>query len=230
MLPVSDFCSDSLKTPLTTRMPAGDKLEQSTSSQDTNKVTIESPSSVKATNAKPDAHDPDSHADKIVISSTTANRPSSPPADPAKKQNSDTEVETSSPDQDEIINMSIFNQILELDEDDTHDFSREMVEEYYTQAAQTFDDMDAALMQKDLEKLSDLGHFLKGSSATLGVTHVQSSCEKIQRYGQLRDEEKGIDIDNEQALNLITQLITQVKGEYYVAEKWMRKWYTEHNE
>ncbi|KAJ3996285.1 histidine-phosphotransfer domain HPT domain-containing protein [Lentinula boryana] len=201
-LPVSDFCSDSLKTPLTTRMPAGDELEQFTSSQDTNKVTIESPSSVKASKAKADAHDPDSHADKI----------------------------TSSPDQDEIINMSIFNQILELDEDDTHDFSREMVEEYYTQAAQTFDDMDAALMQKDLEKLSDLGHFLKGSSATLGVTHVQSSCEKIQRYGQLRDEEKGIDIDNEQALNLITQLITQVKGEYFVAEKWMRKWYTEHNE
>lgn len=41
--------------------------------------------------------------------------------------------------------MEIFNQILELDEDDTHDFSREMVEAYYTQAAQTFDDMDAAL-------------------------------------------------------------------------------------
>ncbi|KIK59389.1 hypothetical protein GYMLUDRAFT_678578 [Collybiopsis luxurians FD-317 M1] len=121
--------------------------------------------------------------------------------------------------------MSIFNQILELDEDDTHDFSREMVEEYYSQAAQTFKDMDAALAKKDLTKLSDLGHFLKGSSATLGVTRVQNSCEKIQRYGQLRDEEKGIDLDNKQALDLIAQLVTQVKSEYAAAEKWMRNWY-----
>lgn len=123
--------------------------------------------------------------------------------------------------------MDIFNQILELDDDDTHDFSREMVEEYYTQAAQTFDDMDAALTEKDLVKLSDLGHFLKGSSATLGITHVQSSCEKIQRYGQLRDEEKGIDLNDKQALDLITQLIAQVKVEYSVAEKWMKNWYKE---
>lgn len=145
--------------------------------------------------------------------------------------------------------MDIFNQILELDDDDTHDFSREMVEEYYTQAAQTFDDMDAALSvlmihlfshfllndpfhrtEKDLVKLSDLGHFLKGSSATLGITHVQSSCEKIQRYGQLRDEEKGIDLNDKQALDLITQLIAQVKVEYSVAEKWMKNWYKEQSD
>ncbi|KAJ3877181.1 signal transduction histidine kinase, partial [Lentinula edodes] len=137
---------------------------------------------------------------------------------------------TSSSDEDEIIDMEIFNQILELDEDDTHDFSREMVEAYYTQAAQTFNDMDAALIKKDLMTLSDLGHFLKGSSATLGVAHVQNSCEKIQRYGQLRDEEKGIDLDSKQALDLITLLISQVKGEYSIAEKWLRKWYTEHSE
>lgn len=142
--------------------------------------------------------------------------------------------------------MSIFNQILELDEPDSDDFSREMVEEYYTQAAQTFKDMDGALSvlmirlysylqlnsafhrsAKDLVKLSDLGHFLKGSSATLGITHVQSSCEKIQRYGQLRDEEKGIDLDAKLALDLIAQLIAQVKVDYAVAEKWLKNWYKE---
>ncbi|KAJ3774733.1 histidine-phosphotransfer domain HPT domain-containing protein [Lentinula raphanica] len=210
-------------------MPVDDTLKQSTTSQDTAKPSTESvTSSPKLSSAKPNDHD--SHEDKPLSSPSTANRPSSPTTDLTKKQNGDPEAETSSSDQDEIINMSIFNQILELDEDDTHDFSREMVEEYYTQAAQTFKDMDAALIQKDLEKLSDLGHFLKGSSATLGVTHVQSSCEKIQRYGHLRDEEKGIDLDGEQALKLITQLISQVKGEYSVAEKWMKNWYTEHNE
>lgn len=143
--------------------------------------------------------------------------------------------------------MSIFNQILELDEPDSDDFSREMVEEYYTQAAQTFKDMDNALLVlmirlysylqlnpvlhrsvEDLVKLSDLGHFLKGSSATLGITHVQSSCEKIQRYGQLRDEEKGIDLDPKLALDLIAQLIAQVKVDYAVAEKWLKNYYKDY--
>jgi len=34
-----------------------------------------------------------------------------------------------------------------------------------------------------LKTLSELGHFLKGSSATLGLTKVKDSCEKIQHYG-----------------------------------------------
>ncbi|KAJ4481946.1 histidine-phosphotransfer domain HPT domain-containing protein [Lentinula aciculospora] len=209
-------------------MPLDDKVEQSTASQDTIKSYTASPESLSSsvkTQAKIGVNNHDSH--QAPSSPTTAKQLSS--SEPLTQQNGDAEAETSS-DQDEIINMSIFNQILELDEDDTHDFSREMVEEYYTQAAQTFDDMDAALTEKDLEKLSDLGHFLKGSSATLGVTHVQSSCEKIQRYGQLRDEDKGIDLDSKQALDLIRQLISQVKGEYSVAETWMKKWYTEHSE
>lgn len=41
---------------------------------------------------------------------------------------------------------------------------------------------------KDLEKLSQLGHFLKGSSATLGFTHVRDECEKIQHWGHGMDE------------------------------------------
>jgi osomolarity two-component system phosphorelay intermediate protein YPD1 len=43
------------------------------------------------------------------------------------------------------INMDIFGQILELDEDDTFEFSKEMVEAYFSQASTTFDDMDNAL-------------------------------------------------------------------------------------
>lgn len=34
---------------------------------------------------------------------------------------------------------------------------------------------------KNLTELSHLGHFLKGSSATLGFTKVKDECEKIQR-------------------------------------------------
>jgi osomolarity two-component system, phosphorelay intermediate protein YPD1 len=44
-----------------------------------------------------------------------------------------------------IVDMTIFQQILDLDEDDTHDFSREMVWAYFEQATETFGGMDAAL-------------------------------------------------------------------------------------
>jgi HPt (histidine-containing phosphotransfer) domain-containing protein len=82
---------------------------------------------------------------------------------------------------------------------------------------------------KDLTKLSSLGHFLKGSSAALGVSKVQASCEKIQHYGQLRDEEENEDLTSEAALQKIKPLLETVKDEYAVAQKWMKNWYLEND-
>jgi len=127
----------------------------------------------------------------------------------------------------DTIDLDTFTQILDLDEDGTQDFSRGMAWAYFSQAGQTFIDMDDALAKKDLQKLSTLGHFLKGSSAALGVWKVQASCEKIQHYGQLRDEEEGVDLTDEAALGKIQPLLGQVKVEYRAAEKWLRRWYEE---
>jgi len=46
---------------------------------------------------------------------------------------------------EDVIDMETFRQILDLDEDDEHEFSLEMVEADYSQAGQTFIDMDEAL-------------------------------------------------------------------------------------
>jgi hypothetical protein len=46
--------------------------------------------------------------------------------------------------QDDGIDMEVFEQILELDDDDD-DFSRGMVKEYFSQAEKTFNEMDDAL-------------------------------------------------------------------------------------
>ena len=37
--------------------------------------------------------------------------------------------------------------------------------------------------EKNLKELKELGHFLKGSSATLGFVKVKDSCQVIQQYG-----------------------------------------------
>ena len=78
---------------------------------------------------------------------------------------------------------------------------------------------------KDLPKLSSLGHFLKGSSAALGVSKVQASCERMQHYGQKRDEQAGINLSSEDALDKIERLLVQVKKEYRDAEAWLKQWY-----
>jgi osomolarity two-component system phosphorelay intermediate protein YPD1 len=77
---------------------------------------------------------------------------------------------------------------------------------------------------KDLGKLSSLGHFLKGSSAALGVAKVQASCELIQHYGQLHDLEHR-ELTSDIALGRIEILLSQVKEEYTDAERWLKDWY-----
>lgn len=96
---------------------------------------------------------------------------------------------------------------------------------YFSQVTATFDDMDIAFGEKDLPRLSSLGHFLKGSSAALGVQKVQASCESIQHLGHLRDPESGKDIPKEAALAKIGPILSRVRTEYAAAEIWLRKWF-----
>jgi hypothetical protein len=72
--------------------------------------------------------------------------------------------------------------------------------------------------EENLEELSKLGHFLKGSSATLGLTKIKDSCEKIQRYGK-KEKEDGSPLDDEKVcLEKITKTLKVVKEEYEEAE------------
>ncbi|KAE8542857.1 hypothetical protein D1P53_000920 [Cryptococcus gattii VGV] len=147
----------------------------------------------------------------------------------ADDESDDEEPETG----DEIIDMETFQQIMDMDEEDEvdedsdekHSFSKGIVWGYFTQAEETFKEMEDALSHKDLAKLSSLGHFLKGSSAALGIIKVQASCEKMQHYGNLRDEEAGADLDRAEALKRIEALLVKCKKDYKAAKNWMVKMY-----
>ncbi|EIN06378.1 histidine phosphotransferase [Punctularia strigosozonata HHB-11173 SS5] len=122
--------------------------------------------------------------------------------------------------------MEIFQQLIELDDDDpTHDFSYSTATGFFSQAEGTFEEMDKALYEKDLKTLSDKGHFLKGSSAMLGLARVQSSCTKIQHYGDLRDEEAGIALTEDDALRRIGELLVQVKKDFAIGKEWLLNWF-----
>ena len=78
----------------------------------------------------------------------------------------------------------------------------------------------------DLSTLSSLGHFLKGSSATLGLTKVKDSCEKIQHYGQKKDEAgTGDEPDEAKCLSRIKETLVAVKEEYAEVEKVLKRFY-----
>lgn len=79
--------------------------------------------------------------------------------------------------------------------------------------------------KKDLLELSRLGHFLKGSSAAIGLKKVKATCEKIQNVGNCQDEEGTGDIEKEDALKRITPLLPQVKTEYSEAEEYLKNFY-----
>jgi osomolarity two-component system, phosphorelay intermediate protein YPD1 len=81
---------------------------------------------------------------------------------------------------------------------------------------------------KNLQALSDKGHFLKGSSATLGFTKIKDECEKIQNYGRKKDETGTVDEpDGEKCLRLIDESLTEAKKAYKVVEALMKKYYGE---
>lgn len=79
--------------------------------------------------------------------------------------------------------------------------------------------------KKELIKLSELGHFLKGSSATLGLIKIRDGCEKIQRYGKNENEDGSPEPDSELCLNRIKEALAAVRADYEEVEKLLRQFY-----
>ncbi|RKO99485.1 hypothetical protein CXG81DRAFT_14438 [Caulochytrium protostelioides] len=126
----------------------------------------------------------------------------------------------------DIVDHTIFDQLLEMDEgDEDQEFSKGIVINYFEQAEQTFVDMDESLKAKDLSNLSKLGHFLKGSSAALGLTKVKTHCEHIQYFGNLKDETGSNPVSEEVALARITALLAATKKDYEEAAAYLRNYY-----
>ncbi|KAI9155374.1 putative histidine phosphotransferase HPT1p [Paramyrothecium foliicola] len=143
-----------------------------------------------------------------------------PPSDDKAASDEDVELTLGN-----AVDMNTFNQILEMDDPGDHDFSYSLVFGFFDQAEETFESMDAALEAKDLEKLSSLGHFLKGSSATLGLVKVRDGCEKIQRFGKNENVDGSPEPDSALCLERIEEALKVVKTDYKDVEKTLKRYY-----
>lgn len=81
-----------------------------------------------------------------------------------------------------------------------------------------------------MKTLSELGHFLKGSSATLGLVKVRDGCEKIQRYGKNENLDGSSEPDSELCLKRITEALVTVKADYQDVEGKLKAYYGKDDE
>ncbi|EPY49343.1 histidine-containing response regulator phosphotransferase Mpr1 [Schizosaccharomyces cryophilus OY26] len=126
----------------------------------------------------------------------------------------------------QLVDHTTFDQLLEMDDDDQHEFSKSIVFNYFEQAETTIKELQEALKQKDLKKLSSLGHFLKGSSAALGLTEMKKACERIQNYGALRSRDGALTLPTEEiALDFIAKTLNAVEDFYKDVHSYLLKFY-----
>jgi HPt (histidine-containing phosphotransfer) domain-containing protein len=79
--------------------------------------------------------------------------------------------------------------------------------------------------KRDFQSLSSLGHFLKGSSAAVGLIKLKASCEKIQNYGNKLEETGNHSIGEDEALSKIAEVLVVTKKDFRDAEIWLKRFY-----
>lgn len=83
-----------------------------------------------------------------------------------------------------LIDDEIFNQLLDIEEDDSKDFTRGLVQDFFQQVDESIVEFKELLDDCKVIEAGKLGHYLKGSSAMIGVTKVKDVCEDIQMWQQ----------------------------------------------
>jgi len=167
---------------------------------------------------------------KVPTATTSAHGTSLPPPAPANLPGPTpdciTPEDVESGVEAGVIDMEVFGQLLEMDDDGQHNFSKPLAQEYIEQADETLQEIDKYLLdtsksdQEQLEFLSGRGHFLKGSSAALGLLKVRDSCETLQNLGKCKDGSK--DIPPKRALELCRELLPKLKLEQVEATAWLK--------
>jgi len=116
-----------------------------------------------------------------------------------------------------------FEQIKMCDEEDDS-FSRSIVTKYFEQAEETIPKLFLLYKKREMKNLSETGHFLKSSSAVLGIRKVKDSCEKIQHYGSLKDL-NGKPIPEKEAVALLKIVFQHLDARYQEAKNYFLKLY-----
>lgn len=81
-----------------------------------------------------------------------------------------------------LVEWLVFSELIAMDEDE-EGFSQSLFDTFVEQVSDTFAQIETELSSNSFEKISSLGHYLKGSAAALGLHTISVECERIQNYG-----------------------------------------------
>ncbi|EDK41791.1 hypothetical protein PGUG_05889 [Meyerozyma guilliermondii ATCC 6260] len=124
-----------------------------------------------------------------------------------------------------LIEWPVFSELIAMDEDE-EGFSKSLFQTFVDQFVETCHDLELNLKEQNLDKLSGLGHYLKGSAAALGLEKISNECERIQNYGKkinfdnfkLEDSSLGED-DDEFWIKLIGDALQKARDNFDQAKK-----------
>ena len=113
-----------------------------------------------------------------------------------------------------VIDEDIFSQLLAMDDEDTPEFSKEILVQYFDQVQDTLAEMRQAMDRNDYKTVGKLGHHIKGSSAGVGAMVVREIADNIQYYEKHASESKKDVRDYlEDKISQIQPAVDEARGE-----------------
>ncbi|CAD0115073.1 unnamed protein product [Aureobasidium uvarum] len=129
------------------------------------------------------------------------------------------------PELDYAVNVNVFRDILELDDEDEQYFTRSLVCDFFALTHRTFTEMDACLESQDVKQLWSKARYLRGPSATLGIYKVELSCARIEQMTAVADTFQTEGESRTTLCNSTRILLDQAKQHFAEAENALRRFY-----
>lgn len=127
-----------------------------------------------------------------------------------------------------IISADLFDNVLMLDvQRNDHNDSYGVIKTFLQQVDETIVEFDQLFNQKKMEDLSRRGHFLKGSSATLGIKKIRLDCEKIQHYASYKDLDGTRALTSPEAESMLETVLSELKDHWAEARRHLQYLYAE---
>ncbi|KAL6708078.1 Phosphorelay intermediate protein [Coniothyrium glycines] len=125
-----------------------------------------------------------------------------------------------------IIDMRTFSQILEMDDGEVRDFSREIVSDFIHSFTFWNKSIDEAIHNDSLKSLKALGSEFGGSARTLGLVKISDTANKIENLASKKDEfgQKPLE-DEDEIMRRIVDQVERIKVHHEEAEAMFRRFY-----
>lgn len=117
---------------------------------------------------------------------------------------------------DDYVNQSTFNQLLEMDDDNSRDFSQSIYTDFKADADFTFSSLDGSLSAGNLDALYKESRYLKSNAFALGLDKLGGSAYFIQHTA------KNEDVDGNRLNQSEAALLQKIAKELPVTKDYFR--------